>query len=144
MGSRGEGVPAMSETVKVERLRDLDTLVAERVLGLKVAAPTPQRFVRMGDTLHPNHVPRYSSDISAAWEVVRRMREDGAAMTLSCDSVLAADPIFWRAIFEGATPRKGIAVAIMATLAITLAALRSKGINVELSSAALEAETEGR
>lgn len=56
--------------------REIDALVVERVMGWKVAKPEAAalRFVTMGDTLHPNHVPHYSTDIAAAWEVVEALR----------------------------------------------------------------------
>ncbi len=55
--------------------RELDAEVAEKVMGLKVAHPSPLRFVQMGHTIHPNNVPRFSTDIAAAWMVVEKMSE---------------------------------------------------------------------
>lgn len=47
--------------------RELDALVAEKVMGVK----DPQMFPNFGAA-----VPRYSTDIASAWLVVEKMREN--------------------------------------------------------------------
>jgi hypothetical protein len=51
---------------------EMDRLVAEKVFGLQIAdeSAAPLRFVRMGNTVHPHHVLRYSTDCAAASEVL--------------------------------------------------------------------------
>lgn len=74
--------------MKIEDLsdRELDALVAEKVMGLSV------EWVKAGDKsyigtfisdgpvtlegLHKVSIPHYSTDIAAAWTVVERMRDD--------------------------------------------------------------------
>ena len=140
----------MSETMKVGSLRELDALTATTIFALQPAEladdpPCPEcggemRYCGGRSWCSPcgewRYGPcrEYSDDILAAWSVVERMREGGAAMTMSCDSVLAAEPILWRVIFEGQIPRKGIAMAATAPLAIVLGALRAKGLKVEYPS----------
>lgn len=62
--------------------RELDALVAEKVMGLKprnefegntVVPPHYTVYLR-GNTVY---MPRYSTDIAAAWEVVEKMKEMG-------------------------------------------------------------------
>lgn len=77
--------------------RELDALVAERVFGLRVEIlPAPEHGHQHGKNvpMEPQScdpppgmlgawaamywvIPRYSTDISAAWEVLERMRERG-------------------------------------------------------------------
>jgi hypothetical protein len=58
---------------------ELDRLVAEKVMGYTVAGEEsrPLRFVQMGDTLHPEHVPKFSTMIACAWKVVETMEAKG-------------------------------------------------------------------
>lgn len=53
--------------------RELDALVAEKVMGLRVKYRTPgfPYFEDYIDTAHD--VPRYSTDIAAAWAVVEKI-----------------------------------------------------------------------
>jgi hypothetical protein len=51
-------------------LREIDALVAEKVMGY------PPAFNALA-------VPRFSSDIAAAWQVVEALRRDGFNFTLS-------------------------------------------------------------
>lgn len=52
--------------------RDLDALVAERVMGWE--APTWHHPEGWGTS--DSSIPHFSTDISAAWEVVEKMRPD--------------------------------------------------------------------
>ena len=55
--------------------RELDALVAEKVMGIRVkAVPIPAKFVSQETDGKPwGHVEHYSTDIAAAWEVVEKM-----------------------------------------------------------------------
>ncbi|MNR93666.1 hypothetical protein D3C72_247240 [compost metagenome] len=58
--------------------RELDMLVAENVMGLSVIVerrPDGITWVKE-DGREPYVLPSYSTDISAAWEVVKRLREE--------------------------------------------------------------------
>lgn len=79
---------------------EMDALVAEKVMGWRwrkssatgrrcLFSPTrwPEWFTALadgtegivGDWDRPTHIPRYSTDIAAAWEVVEKMRANGYA-----------------------------------------------------------------
>jgi hypothetical protein len=69
--------------------RELDALVAEKVMGLPNVRKYMSRYV------HDNHpekawvtgivdIPEYSTDISAAWEVVEKMHEWGGCEISCC------------------------------------------------------------
>lgn len=78
---------------------ELDILVAERVMGLKVYKNTtcfrkgrvyytigePVWFDMQGAMQLQNSVPNYSEDIASAWEVVEKLREMNKRLTLVCD-----------------------------------------------------------
>jgi hypothetical protein len=49
--------------------RELDALVAEKVMGRDMTRPAGFK--------HPIGMPHYSTDIAAAWEVVERLRAAG-------------------------------------------------------------------
>jgi hypothetical protein len=56
------------EILAMEPGRELDALVAEKVMGLKSIAPNSAM-----DGEYPVWIPAYSIDIAAAWQVVERM-----------------------------------------------------------------------
>ena len=76
------------DILKMEAGREMDVLIAENVMGYsKMLAPTSFRLNNYlvdagelvyvapnGDTFATFDIPSYSSDISAAWEVVEKMR----------------------------------------------------------------------
>jgi hypothetical protein len=71
--------------------RDLDVLIAERVMERSVAKPPGFKY--------PPYVPHYSTDIAAAWTVVERMVVGPWIFTGSMiggDSVIAASATFSR------------------------------------------------
>lgn len=70
----------MTETHEPGRV--LDVLVAERVMGLTIGKSRVLRYVRMGTTVHPDHVPRYSTDMTTAMGVVDKLMEQAFAVTL--------------------------------------------------------------
>ena len=63
--------------------RELDAIVAERVMGYEVRDET----WRQPPSSSWREVPHYSSDIAAAWEVVERMRADGWKLYLTVPKV---------------------------------------------------------
>lgn len=59
---------------KIEAGQELDALVAEKVMGLKVRG---NKYVEMGDSEIPPialDIPRYSTDMAAAWQVVEKIK----------------------------------------------------------------------
>ena len=91
--------------MNANNLRQLDAEVAERVMGFQpcrcsfvhaVISPPPPRCASCGRPLSPP----YSSDISAAFQVVERMRELGWEVEVDSHSEPSST---WRVRFE---PRK--------------------------------------
>jgi len=107
-------------------LRKLDALVAEKVMGEKLFDSTIPakdelgRFVDRG--IFPQTVPNYSTEIAAAWEVVE------ACKSLHIISRNNDEPNDW--IIGAYDPDRVLAKTSTAPLAICLAALKSKGIDV--------------
>lgn len=108
--------------------RELDALVAEKVMGL---APVEWS----GDCLvHGNQetggiVPAYSTNIPAAWKVVEKLHGEH---TFGLDW-LGFEGEEWRCVFNwGKDEDRGFAHAVAATapLAICLAALQAAGVEV--------------
>jgi hypothetical protein len=66
--------------------RELDLLVAEKVMGRTVSDnPDPIIFKRGDFESHisgPDTIPNYSTDISAAWEVVEKLRKEGILLEI--------------------------------------------------------------
>src|SRR5690606_4737413 len=62
----------------MEAGRDLDALVAEKVLGLRVYRDSGNVFLGSPDS-HPDTwgLPPYSTDIAAAWQVIEYFRQEG-------------------------------------------------------------------
>ncbi|PAF31886.1 hypothetical protein [Paenibacillus sp. 7516] len=60
--------------------RELDSLVAEKIMGLELVeemlAAYPRYWLPEYDKTYHRAVPLYSTDISAAWSVVERMRTE--------------------------------------------------------------------
>lgn len=146
------------ETV-VTSLRELDALMAEHVMDYRwatflgtaylIPARNFDHFVRPGlswqegrhgdpdlDWMRlPNHsnltVPPFSTSIAAAWEVVERMREEDGrefvTLTVRHDKQ-------WAAYFSNQSGQRtsGASGYATAPLAICLAALRARGITVDL------------
>lgn len=62
---------------KMEAGRELDALVAEKVMGWNVCgtADNDRAGIAPGQTASAVRIPPYSTDIAAAWEVVERIIE---------------------------------------------------------------------
>ena len=91
----------------MEAGRELDALIAEKVMGLTLGpAPMSANFeitcVKLGDHEWRN-ISYYSTEIGAAWEVVEKLR--GAGWTFHVDDVGFNDATEgeWRVMFTEAT-----------------------------------------
>jgi hypothetical protein len=100
--------------------RELDALIAEKVMG-KVDDAASLRLA-LEEGMEYGAVPRYSADIAAAWEVVKRLGEG--------DFILERWPEFkddrrWRSSFG-----RGVDFSYSSTAshAICLAALKAVGV----------------
>lgn len=110
---------------RLEAGRELDALVAEKVMGW---SGVEWRGFEYAVGIHPvtgmvQGVYRYSTDITDAWQIVERLTRDGRAVFI--DSA-GFDPEEWRVIVsvddpEGQLPSE----AATAPLAICLAALET-------------------
>jgi hypothetical protein len=104
--------------------RNIDALVAEHVMGWWLAKDEDGEWCFMdgADFVCFNFdVPHYSTDIAAAWEVVEKMGHVG----LNWDDTTNS-PARWQCIME-----RGEYYADTAPMAICLAALKAKGVDVE-------------
>lgn len=64
------------EIDKMEAGRDMDALIAERVMGYTVTRVNGEPYTEWhGHKAEPYHLGAYSTDIAAAWQVVEKMRE---------------------------------------------------------------------
>ena len=65
--------------------RELDALVAERVMGWKRPTREFQPWDKTGEGMvlcTPHELPRFSEDIAAAWQVVERLHSEGWMLRL--------------------------------------------------------------
>lgn len=107
----------MSEP-ELEAGREMDELIAVRVMGLVTASPAPYWTYSRNGIQEP--IPAYSTDIAAAWEVVEKMTPGPGFYVTR-----AGGHGFWKAIFED-DDNEGKAYSLTAPLAICRAALRFK------------------
>jgi hypothetical protein len=118
-------------------LRRIDALVAEHVMGWVNITPfgddiwgnptDGRTFMGQGQVGGP--IPRYSTDIAAAWEVVEKL---GIQFYLHCD-LRRGSAGDWM-VFDSAASVdccEPLATAETAPLAICLAALKLKGVSWE-------------
>lgn len=100
--------------------RNLDVLVAKKVMG----AMTPDYSFGNAEvkSLYVDQVPRYSTDIAAAWEVAEKFENVSVVRINANDGQ-------WYAELDGKTNdyRRSIAFASTAPHAICLAALKAVG-----------------
>jgi hypothetical protein len=92
-----------AETTSFDEGRELDALIAERVMGWKrhPTKPHPTDNRSIGGVLYcpPNApylsslnvVPPYSTDIAAAWEVAEKMVGDGHVFIVKGDGLRTGD-----------------------------------------------------
>lgn len=121
--------------------RELDALVAEKVLGKKLDLRTDSHCVPVGHVL-PEHVRPYSTDIATAWEVVEKVGLVWRGFHFG---------LFWSSYYEDyrdAQWRAGwfeweytgpedraVGYSLSAPHAICLAALRAVGVTLPLDEA---------
>ena len=132
--------------------RELDALVAEKVMGLTHEAPVCNGYscleemhdsgcsVGMANFHYPAH---YSTDISAAWQVVEKMRGASKIGKIPCDLVVwvgSANAKWFCEIFDlsptGYVGYDGPLIeakceGITAPHAICLAALKAVGVHID-------------
>lgn len=123
-------------------LREIDALIATEIMGwrLLLRSSGEQVGVRCPPYWFPVSPPKYSSDISAAWEVVERLKEETGIFYCIEQHHLAEEPTAWlfssddvpagTIVAEDAA--KWSATAATVPLAISLAALKTKGIEIEV------------
>lgn len=102
--------------------RKIDALVAEHVMGWARIPNSKGRFMKWYGPLKKNKYPNpqpYSTDIAAAWQVVEKMGHIG----LNWEPLVSSK---WDCVFERTST-----VAKTAPMAICLAALKAKGIQVD-------------
>lgn len=111
--------------------RELDALIAEKVMGYKVENTAEGYFLKgqLGNYSWHNTVLRYSTDISAAWEVVEHFNELGWDISVVGSGELKSSDS-WHVEFEpryvgGETNGVIIEGGFSAPLAICLAALKA-------------------
>lgn len=111
----------------MEAGRELDALIAEKVMGWKLLAVSGSEhgFIREGVALR-KPIPRFSTDIAAAWQVVECMRERH-----DCGLIFKVFPVGFRfdysAVFQARDNKQWSSNASTAPLAICLSALGEAG-----------------
>jgi hypothetical protein len=141
---------AAVRSTRIHRLIELDSLVSEHLTGAEPEvhwedshgffsfATREEGLEAISDSYHQLFLPQvdwtrtllvevkrfpaYSQDISAAWQVVEKLALQKRTLTLSRENG------GWLAAFEG-SPR---AFSRSASVAICVAALRAKGIELEI------------
>lgn len=125
--------------------RELDALIAEKVMGLVLTCPVDPRFDhsvgtnRDGTSAKRNFcrwpdgkewwIPFYSTSIADAWQVVEKMKEHGMhLLILSANDSGMVHCNFFKGT---AGEQNGIAMADTAPLAICKAALVACGVEVD-------------
>lgn len=119
-------------------LRKIDAMITEKVMGLGVLQETVDEFSvynLIGEFADARPLPRYSSDIAAAWEVVEKLRSaPDFVFTLVDSSHTVGHSTEWYCMVgytrAGFDFSKAGAGANTAPLAICLAALEAGGIDV--------------
>jgi hypothetical protein len=118
------------QSVKIT-LRDIDRLIAERVMGWTNLSVTGSRFGTTPDGKPHRIIPQYSTEISAAWEIVEKLRLSGYQGGLEW-----AKPEPGYECAFGSLPfpldEKQFSWAETAPLAICLAALKVMEVPIEL------------
>ncbi len=117
----------------------MDALVARKVMGLDPLTVDGdmqvftwrREFLMAGDRFvvtdnGSESLPHYSTDIAAAWQVVEKMAEGG--LRLSLDR-FGGDP-WWAEFADEGWEQGAQATSATAPMAICLAALKAKGVEV--------------
>lgn len=118
--------------------RELDALVAEKVMGITrpepLASPidslSDEAFARSTRALLLEHPAPYSTDIATAWTVVEKMREIDEGFTIMFDKEekqWRAGALWWRGYEQAEWWEPRSAMSETAPHAICLAALKAVG-----------------
>ncbi len=114
--------------MKIEAGRELDALVAEKVMGRERFPGDPKMLTCRNDGLsctNPVEPEPYSTDIAAAWQVMERLRDlcHFTVMRQIVPSGWTVDAVFNDSIFVTSVFNES------APLAICLVALKAVGID---------------
>lgn len=139
---------------EMDRLRQIDALVAEHVMGLKLRAPDEMEYTQDrewadGETFvidnglaNAELVPKYSSNIAAAWRVVEKLQADGRLIDLGwAPEVGPWGFAIKHTDWSGPVPIERSShceLADSAPLAICLAALKAAGVEPPREQAEVE------
>lgn len=115
--------------------RDVDRLVAEHVMGHEISSGKDSYYKEYAYIINGpvlDDIPKYSTDIAAAWEVVEKISPqilDSKPWT-QCFITTIRDGIHcsFKNLYSGEI--LGDAIETTAPLAICLAALKAKGIEI--------------
>lgn len=109
--------------------RELDALVAEKLMGLELVRHGGNIFYKEQSKHHPIELllPEYSSFIAQAWLVVEKMKRDGMLVIIKADGLRIGDFSHGWTVLIDNHPRVD---ADTAPLAICKAALRTIGYEV--------------
>lgn len=108
-------------------LREIDRLIAERVMGWTDLSVTGNRFGTTPEGKPHRIIPQYSTEISAAWEVIEKLRFLGYQGGIDW----ARPEAGYECSFGSSLPpdQRPSSQAETAPLAICLAALKVMGIS---------------
>lgn len=111
--------------------RELDALVAEKVMGHRIFQPPPLTLdqaweVRPNNTEGRPLLP-YSTDIIAAWQVVAKLMDSHFMVSVNCSH----ESGWWAVVYPSSGPAIESEYASSGPHAICLAALEAVGIKVE-------------
>lgn len=107
-------------------LREIDTLVAEKVMGFEVT--------KDGERIEDGKrfgIPSYSQKIEHAWQVVEKLRKEGTYLVVCSEKDKYAVNVWIDDSEERYIPYTSVESEI-AELAICLAALKVEGVEVEV------------
>ncbi len=114
--------------------RKLDALVAERIFGYKSIEDLERSYISPeGDHIYKDFVgapesmklPRFSTSIAAAWEVVEKLK--GSFLINTDHGTPAEWSVNWIVILGDELPKNVGAIGVTAPHAICLAALKAVG-----------------
>ena len=120
----------MTAASKAENMvagRELDALVAERVMGWtrgpeknppnRTWPIASSRTWRAPDSHHARALPRYSTLIDDAWQVVAKMRADGFGFSLTDDQGETWTAEFWNPVIRLTADTAPLAICRTALIA---------------------------
>lgn len=113
--------------------REIDRLVAEQVMGWTNLSVAGTRFGTTPEGKAHRIVPQYSTDLSAAWEVVEKLRQLGYQGAIDWSS---SEPGYECAFGSSNVPshERQSCRAATASLAICLAALKIVGASISFNT----------